>query len=48
MAIYVKTSSPVDLLKEIKYQINNGVIDMWSVDNDGDFTYDVEQWRFHA
>lgn len=48
MAIYVKTSSPAVLLKEIKEQINNGMIDTWSVDNDGDFTHDVEQWRFHA
>lgn len=48
MAIYVKTSSPAVLLKKIKEQINNGMIDTWNVDKDGDFTHDVEQWRFHA
>lgn len=48
MAIYVNTSSPSELLKKVKEQINNGKIVTWLVDDDGDFTYNVDQWRYKA
>lgn len=48
MAIFIKTSMPSKLLTDIKSQIKNGQIDSWSVDNDGDFTHNVVQWRYKA
>ena len=31
-----------------KKRIEEGKIDTWSCDKDGDFTHNVDQWRFHA
>lgn len=48
MAIYIRTSTPNKLLKEIKELIKDGKIDTWSVDDAGDFTHSVDQWRYRA
>lgn len=48
MAVIVKTSSPADLLEEIKNQIEKGSILTWEVDDDGDFYHNPEQWEGKA
>jgi hypothetical protein len=44
MAIIVKTDKPIALLNAIKKAIDNGEIDTWSYDEDGDFTHTPPQW----
>ena len=46
MAIYIKTNDPVDLKKKIDFAINHRDIVTWSVDSDGDYTIDRDQWRY--
>ena len=48
MAIFVKTNDPFSLVNGIKQKIREHGIDTWSVDSDGDFTHNVEQWRYRA
>ena len=48
MAIYVKSSNPRKLIDDINDKIENGGIDTWSVDKDGDYTHTAEQWKNHA
>ena len=48
MAIYINTTKPNGLLKEIISQIKEGKILTWNVDEDGDFTHDTPQWNRHA
>ena len=43
MAIRIKTSRPLWVINQIKARIDNGVIDTWSYDDEGDFTH-VGQW----
>lgn len=45
MAIYVETTDPKQLLTDIKKEITEGRIATWSIDKDGDFTHNVDQWR---
>lgn len=48
MAIIVRTSNPVTLLKAIKAGIEQKHIETWLYDADGDFTHSPEQWRNQA
>ncbi len=48
MAIIIKTNAPSSLLDAIKKEIDEGKIETWSYDSDGDFTHTPEQWKFKA
>lgn len=48
MAILIKTEAPLSLLRKIKLGIDDGHIDTWEYDDDGDFTHSLDQWRFNA
>lgn len=48
MAIFVETNSPQSLVDKIKEAIDQNKIDTWSYDSDGDFTHNVDQWRYNA
>jgi hypothetical protein len=48
MAIYVMTEEPSDLVRRIREGINNHNIETWLCDEEGDFTHDTDQWRYHA
>ena len=47
MAILVQTNNPKGLLDDIIKNIENKIIQTWSVDDDGDFTH-VSQWKNKA
>lgn len=47
MAIRIKTARPLWVINQIKARIDNGVIDTWLYDTDGDFTH-VGQWKNRA
>ena len=44
MAIIVNTNNPEHMLSKIKEAIDNGKIDTWNYDADGDFTHTPKQW----
>jgi hypothetical protein len=44
MAIVVYTDKPAALLESIKKAVQDGTVETWSVDADGDFTHTPEQW----
>ena len=48
MAIIVNTPNPAQLLAAIKKAIDDGKVDTWAYDADGDFTHWPEQWRYNA
>lgn len=48
MSIHIKTNNPRQLLNLIVDLVKDGNIQTWSVDNDGDFTHDVPQWKYKA
>lgn len=48
MAIIVKTAAPNKLLADIKSAIDEGKVETWQYDSDGDFTHSPEQWRWKA
>lgn len=48
MAIIVFTSDPKSLLANIKAAIDQGHIETWSYDRDGDFTHTAGQWKAEA
>lgn len=48
MAIIFKTQNPEILLKDFKKKIDDGVIQSWSYDQDGDFTHTPDQWKNKA
>jgi hypothetical protein len=48
MAVVARSADPSGLLAAIRLAILEGKIETWSVDSDGDFTHNVEQWRFKA
>jgi hypothetical protein len=48
MAVRLFCQSPSELLNNIKARINDGSIDTWMIDADGDFTHSPEQWRKRA
>jgi hypothetical protein len=48
MAIVVKTDQPRALLSAIRAAIDNGAIETWSYDADGDFTHTPAQWKHKA
>lgn len=45
MAIYFSTSQPNGLLGAFKKAIDDGHIETWSYDSDGDFTHTPPQWK---
>jgi len=47
-AVKVSTSDPRSLLKQIRQEIDDGNIDTWSYDADGDFTHNPDQWMGKA
>ena len=48
MAVRVFSENPKSLLMRVKAAIDDGSIETWSVDADGDFTHTPEQWRNRA
>lgn len=48
MAVMVQTTNPANLLASIKRAIDQGHIQTWSYDADGDFTHTPDQWRNQA
>lgn len=48
MAIFVKTSNPDSLVNQIRDDIRLHKVETWLCDDDGDFTHDTDQWRYHA
>lgn len=48
MAIFVETNTPRRLIRYIREAIDEGTIDTWSYDFDGDFTHETDQWRRRA
>lgn len=48
MAVMVQCKSPYDLLNKIKASIENGVVQTWTLDSDGDLTHSPDQWRSEA
>lgn len=51
MALHIQLVSPVTpkvLLGNILEQIDNGVIDTWEIDSDGDLTHTPYQWKGEA
>lgn len=48
MAIIIKTKATKDIINEIKTKIDQGAIDTWIYDIDGDFTHASEQWGAKA
>ena len=48
MAISIRTATPKALLAKIKKAIDDGHVETWSYDEDGDFTHNVPQWKNKA
>lgn len=48
MAIYIKTKNPQHLIDNINKLIRDRDIVTWTVDREGDYTIDRDQWRFRA
>lgn len=48
MAIIIQTKKPNLLLKQLSIAINNGDIQTWLVDGEGDYTISRFQWFQHA
>lgn len=45
MAVFFTTNSPNQLLEALKKKIDDGDIETWTYDKDGDFTHVPEQWN---
>jgi hypothetical protein len=45
MALYFKTATPNSLLSAFKKAIDDGRVETWSYDADGDFTHTPPQWK---
>lgn len=50
MAIIVELSEvqAFAFVRKVREGIENGLIDTWSFDEDGDFTHTPSQWRYNA
>ncbi len=48
MAIFVKTNTPGLLIENIKKGIDEHRVNTWSIDPDGDYTHNTDQWRYRA
>ena len=48
MAVRVFCKSPGTLLNNIKARINDGSIETWAIDADGDLTHSPVQWKDRA
>lgn len=48
MAVFVSTDNANELLSDIKKAIDSHRIITWEYDSEGDFTYNVEQWKGRA
>lgn len=48
MAVHFKTSTPKKLLATYRKAIDDGHVQTWSYDSDGDFTHTADQWSRRA
>jgi len=48
MALRIFTNDPGALLESLRKGIDQGSVDTWSYDADGDFTHTPDQWRDQA
>ena len=48
MSVKLFSKDPEGLLKAIKAAIDDGKVDSWSYDRDGDFTHNGDQWKYRA
>ena len=48
MAVYFDTETPQKLLATFKKAIDDGHVDTWSYDKNGDFTHKPDQWKHKA
>lgn len=48
MALLFSTNRPEQLLNDFKKKIDQGHIQTWAYDDDGDFTHTPDQWRGKA
>lgn len=48
MAILVKTDNPKKLVRDINEGIEQGKIDTWAKDREGNYTHSRPQWMYHA
>ncbi len=48
MAVRVLCDEPEKLLKKIKVAVENGTVETWQLDDDGDFTHTPRQWIHQA
>ncbi|CAE6827019.1 hypothetical protein [Paraburkholderia aspalathi] len=48
MTIFAKTADPAALLKSIRKLIDEGKIETWAYDKDGDFYHTPPQWKHKA
>jgi hypothetical protein len=48
MAIHFETKTPKKLLAAYKKAVDDGHVDTWSYDEDGDFTHTADQWNKKA
>lgn len=48
MAVRVYCDDPTKLLSDVKAAIQDGSIDTWRLDEDGDLTHSPSQWRYLA
>lgn len=48
MALRVFLREPIDLVDSIKKLIDSKKVSTWSYDSEGDFTHNVDQWRYKA
>lgn len=46
MAILIHTANPVAFVVQIRNKINEGTIETWMTDSQGDFTHSPHQWRY--
>jgi len=46
--VTIQSTDPNTLLRVIKQGIDDGKIDTWKYDEDGDFTHSVPQWKNQA
>jgi hypothetical protein len=48
MAVRFETPDPEALLNRLRKAINDGVIETWTYDKDGDFTHTAKEWNKQA
>jgi hypothetical protein len=48
MSVFIRISSPQELVNDIRRKIKDGKIETWQLDSDGDLTHTSLQWRNRA